>query len=244
MLEDWSEDVPRTYDDGEPAGHVNRQEVVVPSDRHLELYRLLRSNSHRDEAGRLVSWWTQPKLAARLGVSVRTLRNLLADLRQPGLDPRHPRGQPPGLRLGLVRVEPTRREEPTTGRTRFGANRYVLDPGQQATRKAALTSGNSGDVACLNKSTPPSLEDEGECLGVTGVSSTDVLDVGNQREPTWAELGFSRSDILAALTATFGPVKVLAEWPNDQLPPRSVRRWRTVEESPRRPRRRNPRRGK
>lgn len=110
-----SVDVDQADDDSEPAGHVNRQEVVVPSQRHLELYRLLRSNSHRDQAGRLVSWWTQPKLAASLGVSVRTLRNLLADLRQPGLDPRHPRGQPPGLRLGLVRVEATTYRDQATG---------------------------------------------------------------------------------------------------------------------------------
>jgi hypothetical protein len=119
MFEDWSVDVDQ--DDDEPAGHVNRQEVIVPTQRHLDLYRLLRSNSHRDQAGRLVSWWThQPKLAASLGVSVRTLRNLLTDLRQSGLDPRHPRGQPPGLRLGLVRVEATTYRDPATGRHRLG----------------------------------------------------------------------------------------------------------------------------
>jgi hypothetical protein len=180
MFEDWSVDVDQAPDD-ETAGSVNRQPVMVPTQRHLELYRLLRSNSHRDEAGRLVSWWTQPKLAQRLGVSVRTLRNLLADLRQPGLDPRHPRGQPPGLRLGLVRVEATTYRDQATGRHRLGANRYVLEPGQQATLKVALTSADATDVACLNKSTPPSLEGKGEYLGVTGVTSADVLDVGNQR---------------------------------------------------------------
>lgn len=31
-----------------------------------------------------------------------------------------------GLRLGLLRVEPSRRGDPTTGRTRYGVNTYVL----------------------------------------------------------------------------------------------------------------------
>jgi hypothetical protein len=129
-------EVEPTYDDTESPAHVNRQEVQVPTKRHLDLYRLLQSTSHVDEAGRLVSWWPQPDLAAKLQTSVRTLRNVLADLREPGLDPRHPRGRPPGLRLGLIRVEGTTYLDTATGRHRLGGNLYVLVPGLQATLAA------------------------------------------------------------------------------------------------------------
>jgi hypothetical protein len=63
------------------------------------------------------------------------------------------------------------------------------------------------------------------------VSSTEVLDVGNQHEPTWAELGLSKDQIVDRLRAQLGEIEVLAVWPNDQLPPRSVRRWLTKEEA-------------
>jgi hypothetical protein len=123
-----------------PAGDVYRQLPELPSERHRQLLVLLRSTAHRDRTGRLVTWWPQAKLAARLGVSVRTLRNVLADLREPGLDPRHPRGTPPGLRLGLVRVEGTRYLDPTTGRHRLGGNVYVLvEHVQQATPESTET---------------------------------------------------------------------------------------------------------
>lgn len=223
MWDERSEDIPWTYDDSEPAGSVNTQAVVVPSQRHLELYRLLRSNSHRDRTGRLVSWWPQAKLAARLGVSVRTLQNLLADLRQPGPDPRHPK-RAAGLRLGLVRVEPTTYRDQATGRHRLGGNLYVLDPGQHARLKAAVTSSDSGDVACLNKGTPLSLEREVSSPGVTGVSSTEappvpaVLEVGQQRPLQRLEYDPTRGEVLAALEAGLGPVEVMAEWRNDQPP--------------------------
>jgi hypothetical protein len=121
------------------AGDVYRQLPELPSERHRQLLVLLRATGHRDRAGRLVSWWPQAKLADRLGVSVRTLRNVLADLREPGLDPRHPRGTPPGLRLGLVRVEGTRYLDPATGRHRLGGNLYVLiEHVQQATPENAI----------------------------------------------------------------------------------------------------------
>jgi hypothetical protein len=122
----------------ESAGHVYRQWPELPTDRHRELMALLRAHSRRDAAGRLVSWWPQDKLAPTLGVSVRTLRNILADLRQPGLDPRHPRGSPPGLRLGYVKVEPTTYRDRATGRHRLGGNLYVLvEHPQQATGQEA-----------------------------------------------------------------------------------------------------------
>ena len=51
-----------------------------------------------------------------------------------------------------------------------------------------------------------------------------VLEVGRQRPLRRLDYDPSRTEILAALEAGLGPVEVLAEWPNDQLPPRSVRR--------------------
>jgi hypothetical protein len=182
MFEDSSEDVPRTYDD-EPTGQSDTQWSELLSERHRQLLALLYANSHRDRAGRLVSWWLQPKLAAKLGVSVRTLQNLLADLREPGRDPRHPRGQPAGLRLGLVKVETTSRPGEAGGGRLLAGNLYVLVDRQiprslrHATPKAALTSADGDDVACLNKSTTPSLEGKGELESLTGVGGAENDDV-------------------------------------------------------------------
>ena len=167
MFEDWSQDLPR--DEG--AGQANTQAVVVPSQRHLDLYRLLRSASHKDRAGRLVCWWPQPKLAASLGVSTRTLQNLLADLRQPGPDPRHP-SRTAGLRLGLVRVEATHYRDSSTGSHRLGGNLYVLSPGQHATLSAPVLAAQANTqeppVACLNEGPPAS---EGRRVSTPTVST-------------------------------------------------------------------------
>jgi hypothetical protein len=111
--------------DDKPAGRTDRQTLELPSERHRELLALLRANSHRDGAGRLVSRWSQEQLAAKLHVCVRTLRNVLADLREPGSDPRHPTSKAVGLRLGLLKVEPTRRDPPVGGRV-FATNLYII----------------------------------------------------------------------------------------------------------------------
>jgi hypothetical protein len=142
--------------------HDSGAYLDLPTDRHRELMALLHAHSHRDAAGRLVSWWPQRKLAVALGVSVRTLRNVLADLRQPGLDPRHPRGKPPGLRLGCVKGEPTTYPDPATGRHRLGVNLYVIvGHGQQATPPKPVFAGHVNRqeqaVACLNKKPTASL---------------------------------------------------------------------------------------
>jgi hypothetical protein len=97
------------------------------SERQQTLLAVLRDNSDHDPAGRLVSSWTQAQLAAKLGLSVRTLRRLLDDLREPDADPRHSTTDrpPPGRRLGLVKVEPILREPPGGGRL-YAENLYVL----------------------------------------------------------------------------------------------------------------------
>jgi hypothetical protein len=160
MFEDWSVDVDQA-DDDEPAGHTDTQWPELASERHQELLALLYANSHRDRAGRLVSWWLQYKLAAKLQVSVRTLQNLLADLREPGNDPRHPTGKPAGLRLGLVKAETTSRPGQRGGGRLLAGNLYVLVEHQiprsyrQATRKGPVTSADASDVACLNKNPTP-----------------------------------------------------------------------------------------
>jgi hypothetical protein len=231
MFEDWSVDVDQA-DDGEPAGRYDTQAIEVPSDRHLALYDLLVASSHQDRAGRRVCWWPQAKLAAKLGTSVRTLQTLLADLREPGGDPRHRRGRPAGLRLGLLMVTPTMREDPATGGRLYAGNLYVLTPGRHATRKAGLNSNDSGDVACLNEGPPAS---EGRRVSNPLVSPAPrdplaVVDVGRQHEPSWEDLKLTPSQVVAALEGVFGPVEVLGIWPNDQPPPRRLRRWRTKEE--------------
>jgi hypothetical protein len=204
-FQDWSVDVDQVCDD-ELAGQVNTQAVIVPTRRHLELYRLLRSNSHRDRAGRLVSWWPQAKLAGRLGVSVRTVQRLLADLREPGPDPRHPK-RAPGLRLGLVKVEATTYRDQASRRHRLGGNLYVLAPGQHATLAEPVSPAHVNTieqtVSCLNKSPTPSLEEKGEYLGVTGV--------GQQRPLELLDYDPSEAQVLATLRAGLGEVEVV--WP-------------------------------
>jgi hypothetical protein len=224
MFGDWSEDVPRTYDDDEPAGRTDTTWPELPSERHAELLALLYANSHRDRAGRLVSWWLQAKLAGRLGVTTRTLQRLLADLREPGRDLRRPKGEPAGLRLGLVKVETTSRPGRAGGGRLLAGNLYVLVEHQiprsyrHATRKGPLTSEDSESMSRLNKLPTPSLETEGEYLGVTGVSSTEappevpaVLDVGRQQQPSWADLRLDEHQVLDALRAQLGEVEVV--WP-------------------------------
>jgi hypothetical protein len=159
--------------DRKAAAHVNTQWPEPLSDRHRKLLSLLRSRAHRDAAGRLVSWWPQAKLAAELGVSVRTLQNMLADLREPTSDPRHPTAKPPGRRLGLIRVEPTTYRDASTRRHRLGGNLYVLvEPCQHATSRdpvsAAHVNTQANAVACLNKGEPTATPVEGQGSVSTG----------------------------------------------------------------------------
>jgi hypothetical protein len=125
MFEDWSVDVDQVPDD-EPAAQtpVTQGKLELPSERHRQLLMVLDGQaSNRD--GRRIVFGRQDRLAARLGIKPRRLRELVADLRTPERDPRHPRTPPAGLRLGLLRVEPTRRKQ-AGGDTRYGTNVYVL----------------------------------------------------------------------------------------------------------------------
>ena len=99
------------------------------SRQHFEVYRLLVAVAFpgREHDGRPVCSWGQDKLAARLGVSTRTLRRLLADLREPGADPRHPHVKPVGMRLGWVTVLPRERPGARRGGRLYGADRYVCN---------------------------------------------------------------------------------------------------------------------
>jgi hypothetical protein len=147
------------------------------TERHWQLLRLLQANSRRDQAGRLVSRWSQadkdgkPRLATKLGIKPRQLRNILADLREPGSNPRHPTKQPPGRRLGWVKVEPTTYRDKATGRHRLGVNVYVVteagqralaEHDQQAMVPEPVSAGHVNRqwpaVAGLNKRNPASKE--------------------------------------------------------------------------------------
>jgi hypothetical protein len=209
--------------DRESAGHVNTQAVTVPTERHLALYQLLRSTSH-DHNGQLVSWWPQAKLACKLGCSVRTLQNVLGDLREPGIDPRHPR-RAAGLRLGLVRVVPTTYRDKATGRHRLGGNAYVIVPGQHATLdepvSPAQVNTQEDGVACLNKKAPAGGgyqgvdEGEQESAPREPITLAAALDVGSQHEPSWADLRLDGDGIVDRLRGQLGEVEVLGVVGND-----------------------------
>jgi HTH domain len=94
-------------------------------DRLLELYRLLLADSAVGEGGRLVCRASEERLAAKLGVTTRTIKRRIADLREPGSDPRHPKVQPAGRRLGWLKVVP-KRVEGGEHKGEFVGNRYVL----------------------------------------------------------------------------------------------------------------------
>jgi hypothetical protein len=115
--------------------------------QHFACYRLLWACSTPGAGGRPICGYGQAKLAARLGVSTRTLQRLLADLREPGPDPRHPDAAPAGLRLGWLQVLP--REAPGgRGGTLYGGDRYVLqvDPEQLARLEADTRTGAARPV--------------------------------------------------------------------------------------------------
>src|SRR6266498_2538427 len=108
----------------------------------LEVYRVLLADSELGDGGRLVSKISEERLAAKLGVSVATGKRRIADLREPGPDPRHPNAKPAGRRLSWLKVVPRQhRSGPHKGE--FIGNRYVLLLGyEEATAEAARIEGS------------------------------------------------------------------------------------------------------
>jgi hypothetical protein len=115
-------------------GHASasgRQRPTGLRPLHFELYRLMWACSAPANGGRPVCSYGQAKLAVRLGISVSTVGRLIADLREPGADVRHPKAEPRGRRLGWL-LELPRAVAGGRGGTLYGGNRYVLqvDPAQ------------------------------------------------------------------------------------------------------------------
>src|SRR6266511_1222575 len=107
----------------------------------LEVYRVLLADSELGDGGRLVSKISEERLAAKLGVSVPTVKRRIADLREPGPEPRHTNAKPAGRRLSWLKVVPRQhRSGPHKGE--FIGNRYVLLLGyEEATAVAARIEG-------------------------------------------------------------------------------------------------------
>jgi hypothetical protein len=78
----------------------------VLRDRHLHLYRVLWANAYHRPGRRPICDFPQAKLALALDCSIPTVQRLLADLRQPGPDVRHPSVRPAGQRVAYVTVYP------------------------------------------------------------------------------------------------------------------------------------------
>ena len=162
--------------------------VELPTERHRQLLVELDGMAHVDAAGRRVAYAKQATLAARLGIGRRLLQELVADLRTPGRDPRHLKVPAAGRRLGLLRVEPSRRPAPTTpGRSWYGVNTYILlfaqgearaMPFQSARTAAPVSAGQvkaHSDPRALHNENTLSLERKGEYLPVTTVEGPGLV---------------------------------------------------------------------
>ena len=154
-------------------------------------------------------WPAVPELAAKLRTSDRTVQRSLGRLEAASRVERVATFERPDD------PEWQRRGRRTSHRNRQTTNSYrVTGPGD-------TTIGRISDNAAAQTPVTRPESDESRVTPRTTVSSSS----GECRDQ-----GPGRSAILTALEQAFGPVRVLAEWPNDQLPPRSVRRWRTREE--------------
>jgi hypothetical protein len=243
---DWSVDVDQLdYDDDQDGKYPAQFKAhstypTLPSERHKQLLMVLDGRAKLDQHGRRVTFGRQDRLAERLGIKRRRLQELIADLRTPERDPRHLKVEPAGLRLGLFRVEPSRRPDPDRpGQNLYGVNRYTLlfpqgvaatmQVAQSAPARKRLSAGqlkaHRASTALHNEETPASEEREVVTPSVTTapcareVEAFDVLalmDVGQQRPMTYDE----PSEVLALLDGALGPLEVLGEWRTGGIPPR------------------------
>jgi hypothetical protein len=152
----------------------------------------------------------QEELAKRLGLKRRRVQQLIADLRTPEIDPRHPdRPIGKGLHLGLFRVEPTERPRMPDGSTRYGADLYVLlfEKGAPARAVELLAEGQSAlnalwpdqarntvfrPSSALRNENTLSLLEEGESSGVSAVTTVEH---GDQEDSDIQEHAKADSDI-------------------------------------------------
>jgi hypothetical protein len=129
------------WDDGsarQPLG----SELPEDGQKLLEFYRLLLANSSLGSGGRLVCKWAQKDLAAKLGVHVRTIKRYVADLREPGPDPRHPNAPQTGRRLAWLQVVPHRTEKGEHKGKLIGDWYVLLLDYEEAVAAAALVAGS------------------------------------------------------------------------------------------------------
>jgi hypothetical protein len=130
---DWSVDVDQLdsgdEQDAKPAGQLKAHSASppLPTERHKQLLMVLDGRAKLDRHGRRTAFGYEERLGASIGLKKRRTQQLIADLRTPERDPRHPNVEPAGLRLGLLKVEPSRRPDPDRpGRSLYGINRYIL----------------------------------------------------------------------------------------------------------------------
>jgi hypothetical protein len=182
------------------------------------ILRLLAAKSHRGPGGRRISTaFTLANLAAVLGVTERTAKRDLAELEQAG---------------ALVRERnPDGANQLGRGGRGHGRNRYVLRPltsgvAKPAGRSEGTTKAENGPVSA------------GRSEGTAGRLSPQTLVVlkGTDDLPTpCGERGDQTRQIepwqrLGLIEQLLGPVDLLEAWGKHELPPRTVRGWRTKQE--------------
>jgi DNA-binding transcriptional ArsR family regulator len=209
---------PQVATRGQPRGAALRQQQQR-AQRRAAILRLLYAKSHLD----LMPWrrvstaWSVAQLAAALGVGVRTVKRDLAELEAAGVvyRERNPDGANP---LG-------------NGGRGHGRNRYVLhvltsDDGETAGRHEGPTEAENWPVSAGRHEGPTERLAPRTLVVLKGTDKrpTPCGERGDQTRQTepWQTLGM--------LEQLLGPVDLLEAWGNHELPPRTVRRWRTKQE--------------
>jgi hypothetical protein len=203
---------------------VNPNAQVAPwgqerDQRRAMILRLLAAKSHAEPGGRRVSTaWSVTQLAAALGVGERTVKRDLAELEAAG-------------ELYRERNPDEAKQQRHGGRLQ-GRNRYVL--------AWPLTSDSSKSAGRTVGPTKPRNEtvSAGRTVGPRtwlAPQTIVVLKGTDTRSTPCGERGERTSQIepwqlLDYIEAELGPVELLEAWGNHEIPPRSVRGWRTKQE--------------